>query len=281
MIKSIILDLDGTLINTDALEALRSDGKWGQIPNYFSQCTVYQDIVEVLNTARAAGIKVAIFTNSPSKYASGLLNYFGLTVDFLVAYHDVKHHKPGNEGVQKILDHFGISSDEAIYIGDSDLDKGAAANAEVRFFAVDWGSVWNADTPHFRVAELSEYIGNELGGLGVEDYRSEIQQIGNKFHLGYYLDGIKQEVWSFKNGTQSAIKRWTDKTLELATSLPAVDIVIRALGHAELKAAASQSEKPLDYLASNLASALGAVYQPSALQKSRVLIKSSRCSGHD
>jgi len=278
MIKSLILDLDGTLINTVALEPLRSAGRWREISKHFDQCFIYSGVIGVLNTARAAGIKVAVFTNSPSHYATGLLNYFDLTVDFLVAYHDVKHHKPSNEGVQKILDHFGIGSDEAIYLGDSDLDKEAAQNAKVKFYAVNWGSVSTTDKPQLGVSDLSEYIGREIGARDLGNYRSGIQQTGNRFYLGYYLDGIKEEVWSFKDGNEGAIKRWTDKTIELATSLPEIDIVIRALGHAELESAASSSQKPLNYLALNLARGLGAMYQPDALQKSRILKKSFQCS---
>lgn len=278
MIKSIILDLDGTLINTDALEPLRAEGRWRDVPKHLHLCSRYEDVVDVLNTARTAGIKVALFTNAPSNYVQNLLKYFDLTVDFIVAFHDVRYHKPHSEGVDKILRHFSIQNHEAIYFGDSDLDKEAAFNAGVEFFAVDWGSVSNIDTPHIGISGLSEIIGTCLDNRQVTSYRSEIQQSGNRFHLGYYLEGIKQEIWEFKNGKNRAIDRWTKKALEVATSLPQIDIVVRALGHLELAVSASNCEKPLDHLAGSLANALNAKYLPDSLHKSRELVKSAQCS---
>lgn len=276
MIKAIILDLDDTLIDTTALEPLRAAGRWGEIPKNLSRCSVHEDVLGLLNTAHSAGIKIAIFTNAPSSYVRSVLKFFEISVDFVITYHDVTNHKPHQEGVDTILAHFKLASNEAIYIGDSDLDKDAAANAGVEFFAVDWGSASNVDQGHIGVSKLSEQIGTRLGAISNGEVRSELQRSGNHLYLGYYLDGIKQEVWSFKNGVESAIKRWSNKTVELAEYFPVVDVVVRALGHSELQV--SGSDKPLDKLAFDLANSLGASYQPELIQKNRELIKSTKIS---
>ena len=276
MIKAIILDLDDTLINTKVLEPLRAAGKWYEIPSLMSQCTVYEDVLGVLNTARAAGMKIAIFTNAPSRYVQNLLSHFNISVDFTVAYHDVRNRKPHSDGVDKILSHFGLSNSEAIYIGDSDLDKYAASNAGVEFFTVEWGSASNVDQDHIGASKLSELIGRRLEKKSNFEFRSEIQQTGNRFFLGYYLEGVKQEVWTFKDGTETAIDRWCKKTEEVAEYLPSVDLVVRALGHSELKA--TGTGHPLDSLALSLAKVLGARYRPELVEKNRVLAKSTKMS---
>ena len=138
MIKCIIIDLDGTLINTSALDEIKKQRRWSEIPDNLHLCTPYNEAIDVLDTARSAGIKVSIFTNSPSKTVDYVLKYFNISVDYIVAFHDVQNHKPASEGVEKILKHFGLDCSEAVYLGDTDDDSTAASIANVEFFAVDW-----------------------------------------------------------------------------------------------------------------------------------------------
>lgn len=276
MIKVLILDLDDTLLDTKALEPLRQARQWGDVRKHLRNCKVHEDVMGLLNTARSSGIKIAIFTNAPSNYVQTLLKHFEISVDFIVAYHDVKNHKPAAEGVHTVLNHFGVSQDEAIYIGDSDLDRSAAEGAGVEFFAVEWGSVAEIDQSHLGVARLSELIGSRLSSQSSLALRSELKSDENKLYLGYYLEGIKQEIWSFKNGSESAVGRWSRKALDVADSFPDVDVVVRALGHAEL--AVGNAQKPLDKLAKVLARALGATYIPNFLIKLKELQKSTGCT---
>ncbi|MDG1129097.1 MAG: RecQ family ATP-dependent DNA helicase [Paracoccaceae bacterium] len=276
MIKVIILDLDDTLIDTKVLEPLRQAARWREVSNYLKRCSVYEDVLGLLDTARSSGIKIAVFTNAPSNYVKTLLKHFDIIVDFQVAYHDVRDQKPAAEGVRKILDYFSASASEALYLGDSELDRRAAKNAGVEFFAVEWGSVTDIDSDHMGVARLSEVIGSSLTRNNSSASRSELLMDDNRLYLGYYLEGIKKEVWSFKDGISTAVSRWTGKVVELAESFPDINIVVRALGHAEL--VAEGTDKPLDELATALAKALGAEYRPAALHKSKVLQKSTGIS---
>ncbi|MBV0934182.1 RecQ family ATP-dependent DNA helicase [Marinobacterium weihaiense] len=276
MIKVIILDLDDTLLDTKALEPLRQAGQWREVRYYLRECSVHENVLGILNTARSSGVKIAIFTNGPSSYVKTLLAHFDISVDYIVAYHDVQAHKPASEGVQKILDYFSVSADEALYLGDSELDQGSAQSAGVEFFAVEWGTVKNIDSGHFGVANLSEAIGSRLSKESGGAPRSELLVDGNKLYLGYYIEGIKQEVWSFKDGVLAAINRWTNKVVELSDSFPDINFVVRALGHAEL--GAEEIGKPLDKLGDALADALQAEYQPTALKKSKILKKSTGIS---
>ena len=273
MIKAIILDLDDTLIDTRVLEPLRQARRWRDVRNHLKHCSVNEDVLGLLTTARSAGIKTALFTNAPSNYVQELLRHFDIAVDTVVAYHDVKQHKPSAEGVHKILELFSAAPHEALYLGDSELDRGAAQSAGVEFFAVEWGSVPNIDAAHQGVAKLSELIGDRLAKENSNQSRSELLIDGNKIYLGYYLEGIKQEVWAFKDGSISAINRWVSKATELTNIFPEIDFVVRALGHAELSP--EGRNKPLDRLSRALARSLDARYVPEALIKNRVLQKST------
>ncbi len=61
----------------------------------------------------------------------GLKGYFDLVVTSL----DVQHPKPAPESLLKILDFFGASPQEALYIGDSQIDELTAKAAGVPFIA--------------------------------------------------------------------------------------------------------------------------------------------------
>ena len=66
-----------------------------------------------------------------------VLHYHGLTDDFdlVVSAQDVSHPKPHPESFARILEHFRLSPENAIYIGDSRVDEKFAANAGVPFVA--------------------------------------------------------------------------------------------------------------------------------------------------
>jgi HAD superfamily hydrolase (TIGR01549 family) len=80
--------------------------------------------------------KTAISTNrsdtmGPVLAEHGLEGYFDLVVSCL----DVRHPKPDPESLIKIVDHFGLTPREAIYIGDSEIDESAARAARIPLVA--------------------------------------------------------------------------------------------------------------------------------------------------
>jgi phosphoglycolate phosphatase len=80
--------------------------------------------------------KTAISTNRSDTmnrvlWEHGLEGYFDLVVSSL----DVKRPKPDPESLLKILSHFGLCPQEAIYIGDSEIDELAAKAAGIPLVA--------------------------------------------------------------------------------------------------------------------------------------------------
>ena len=83
-----------------------------------------------------SGFRLAVATNRSNTIQkvlrwSGLDAYFDIVVSSL----DVKNPKPHPDSLLKILDFFGIKSDEALYVGDSLVDYQTARAAAVPFVA--------------------------------------------------------------------------------------------------------------------------------------------------
>lgn len=80
--------------------------------------------------------KTAIATNR-SDTIGRVLEEHGLTqhFDLVVSSLDVEHPKPAPDALFKILDYFDTAAQEAVYIGDSDVDEKAARAAQVPFIA--------------------------------------------------------------------------------------------------------------------------------------------------
>jgi len=99
--------------------------------------------------------KTAISTNRSDTMARvlaahGLDKYF----DFVVTSLDVERPKPHPESLLKILDYFSIETDEAIYIGDSQIDELAAEAAGVPLVAYKNPSLKAAfHVSHFKEVE--------------------------------------------------------------------------------------------------------------------------------
>jgi phosphoglycolate phosphatase len=81
-------------------------------------------ILRALNTSRAGSLKL-IFDRF------GLSRHFDLIVTSL----DIRHPKPHPESIEKILKTLHLSPAEALYVGDSVVDRQAADGTGVRFIA--------------------------------------------------------------------------------------------------------------------------------------------------
>lgn len=75
------------------------------------------------------------------------IKYYNLEsiLDFSISGDEVKKYKPDPEGIVKTLKYFNAKPDEAIFVGDSLHDLGAARNAHVRFIGVLSGICTKSD----------------------------------------------------------------------------------------------------------------------------------------
>ncbi|MDM1350939.1 HAD-IA family hydrolase [Myroides marinus] len=139
----VIFDLDQTLVDTSALEALRRQRLWSNVYRDIPKTICYESLKESISFLRNKNIKVAIFTSSPKAYAQKVLAYHALEYDLLLGYHDVKNRKPSAEGFLKILDYFSIKPERAISFGDQHTDILASKKADIDSVACLWGNVDN------------------------------------------------------------------------------------------------------------------------------------------
>lgn len=94
---------------------------------------LYPDALSVIEELKNSGKKLALITTSPHENIAHLLEKHGLknSFDTIVAADDTEHHKPHPEPLEVALERLGGNKDEAVMIGDSDKDLGAAKNAGI------------------------------------------------------------------------------------------------------------------------------------------------------
>jgi len=99
------------------------------------------NVRELLEMLRGAGIRIAVLTNSSRRSAEICLRRLSISelVDVLVTGSDVAHAKPSPEGLMKILEKTGTAREDAVLIGDNVFDAQCAASAGVDFIGVTTG----------------------------------------------------------------------------------------------------------------------------------------------
>ena len=108
---------------------------------YATHTFPYPNSKEVLLELKRDGFKLGIVTNKLHWLTEYALKCIGLEniFEIIVGYDDVSNPKPHQEGIEKALDYFNLSKEEAIYIGDNVSDYLTASNAKVDSILVNWG----------------------------------------------------------------------------------------------------------------------------------------------
>ncbi len=108
--------------------------------NKSNKTAPYSGVIEALSELHDAGYAMAIVSN---KHEDAVL---GLNKQFFEKYMPVAigntpdlPRKPAPDMVNKALALLGATAEEAIYIGDSDVDVECARNSNCRFVGVSWG----------------------------------------------------------------------------------------------------------------------------------------------
>ena len=131
---AIIFDLDMTLVDTSALEELRSQKKWQKVYEKFDQTHLFPKVTETINHFNIY-FKIGVVTSSPRPYAEKLLQFHNLDIPVITAFHDTKNHKPFPDPLLDAIDKLKINprTDAIINIGDKISDIAACHNANARF----------------------------------------------------------------------------------------------------------------------------------------------------
>lgn len=138
--RSIIFDLDLTLVDTTVCEQARHDRNWQLAYSLIPQCTLYDGISEVLEIIRKHGIKASIVSTSPRTYVERIVAHFNLPVQHIVSYHDAKPIKPHPAQMLKALELMGEPAVNVVSFGDRAIDIQASNAAGIESVACFWGT---------------------------------------------------------------------------------------------------------------------------------------------
>jgi pyrophosphatase PpaX len=104
----------------------------------------FDELVAVLPALKAEGRKLGIVTAKRRMTVALALDRFPALAsefDVVVAHEDTERHKPDPDPVLLAVEKLGGTPSEAVYVGDSPFDIGAAKAAGVYAVAVGWGGI--------------------------------------------------------------------------------------------------------------------------------------------
>ena len=119
---------------------------------HYNDCTKpYEGIPELLKALRAAGIVTAVVSNKGDKAVKALVaEHFEGCFDYALGVTEERPIKPNPDMCEYVLAQLGFDKSEAVYIGDTEVDKQTADNSGLPIIGVDWG---------FRGAERLREVG--------------------------------------------------------------------------------------------------------------------------
>lgn len=148
-LRAVIFDLDDTLLDSSALLADRDARAWRRVFERLDEVKPFvvaeeePDVVELPGLAADRGLKVGLLTHSPREYAVELLRAHNISVEAMVTGSDGYPPKPDPAGLEAVLAELEVEPEDALYVGDSVGDFGAAAAAG----AMAAGVAWTQATP--------------------------------------------------------------------------------------------------------------------------------------
>lgn len=102
--------------------------------------SAYDGIKEMLLALRKAGVRTAVVSNKADFGVQTLCKtYFSGLLDVAVGQREGIRLKPAPDSVNEVLRLLEIRREDAVYIGDSDVDIDTARNAGMDCISVTWG----------------------------------------------------------------------------------------------------------------------------------------------
>lgn len=101
---------------------------------------LYPGVATLLMTLHAKGYRMAVVSNKLQSGVDELAHtFFHGLIDVAIGERPGIPRKPEPEMVEEALRQLGVTNDEAVYVGDSDVDLQTAANAGLPCISVLWG----------------------------------------------------------------------------------------------------------------------------------------------
>lgn len=129
----------------------------------------YPGMLDVLDTLRAKGYKLAIVSNKIQEGITPLnKEYFGDRLPVAIGERPGLQRKPAPDMVLQALKELGSTQSESIYIGDSEVDVATAKNSGLLCIGVTWG---------FRDEQLHKDLGVKYIARKAEDIVTIIEAL--------------------------------------------------------------------------------------------------------
>lgn len=124
----------------------------------------YPGVSRTLATLKNKGFLIGVVTSKRRDLAERGLSVCGLDkyIDKLVAMEDTARHKPDPMPVNIIMKQFGISSADALFVGDSPFDLTAGRQAGAHTVAALWGpfkrETLSRENPETEIEKIEELL---------------------------------------------------------------------------------------------------------------------------
>lgn len=110
--------------------------------NMYNKTAPYNGIIEMLSNLKSRGIKIAVVSNKFDLAVKELCKkYFEGFIDFAAGENEAQgiKKKPAPDTVISVLNEFNFAPEDAVYVGDSDVDIMTAKNSQMPCISVTWG----------------------------------------------------------------------------------------------------------------------------------------------
>jgi phosphoglycolate phosphatase len=118
---------------------------YGEFSSYYSKHCAdrtkpYDGIKEMLASVHNAGIKTAVVSNKDDYAVQTLARvYFPALFDAVVGVREGIKRKPAPDTVFEVMTRLGVTKEQCVYTGDSEVDIETAQNAGIPCISVSWG----------------------------------------------------------------------------------------------------------------------------------------------
>lgn len=128
--------------NNSNFEKCLSIFKENYAQNMYNKTAPYNGIIEMLSNLKSKGIKIAVVSNKFDLAVKELCKkYFEGFIDFAAGENEAQgiNKKPAPDTVLSVLRKFNFAPEDAVYVGDSDVDIMTAKNSHMPCISVTWG----------------------------------------------------------------------------------------------------------------------------------------------
>lgn len=109
---------------------------------HYADCSyAYEGMPGLIDDLKARGVCSAVLSNKPDEFVDVIIKKMYPRADFAVVQGKIDRFptKPDPSSLLNVLKELGVRKDEALYIGDSNIDIFTGHNAGVKAVGVTWG----------------------------------------------------------------------------------------------------------------------------------------------